>query len=90
MRPCTWLNDKRELKRVINQPWIPLQETTKYLSGAEVLPDFLPHLTGGIEELKTSAYECNLLTFINKVQQFHELDTTSGLVMDLIQTQVQN
>ena len=77
LRTCTWLNDKHELSKVINQPWIPLHETTKYLSEAEVLPDFLPHLTGGIEELKTSAYECNLLTFINEVQQFHELSTTT-------------
>ena len=73
MRTCTWSNDKRELKRVINQPWIPLHETTKYLSEAEVLPDFLTNLTGGIEELKTSAYECNVLTFVNEVQQFQEL-----------------
>ena len=35
----------------------------------------MPHLTGGIEELKTSTYECNLLTFINEVQQFHEINT---------------
>ena len=77
LRTCTWLNDKHKLIKVINQPWIPLHETTKYLSEAEVLPDFLPHLTGGIEELKTSAYECNLLTFINEVQQFHELSTTT-------------
>ena len=69
------MNDKRELKKVINQPWIPLHETTKYLSEAEVLPDFLTHLTGGIEELKTSAYECNVLTFVNEVQQFQELSS---------------
>ena len=68
LRTCTWLNNKYELIKIINQPWVPLHETTKYLSEAEVLPHFLPHLTGGIEELKTSTYECNLLTFINEVQ----------------------
>ena len=82
LRTCTWLNNKHELIKVIDQPWVPLHETTKYLSEAEVLPDFLPHLTGGIEELKTSTYECNLLTFINEVQQFHELDTASGPYSD--------
>ena len=53
---------------------VPLHETTKYLSMAEVLPDFLPHLTGGIEELKTSSFESNLLTFINEVEQLSDLD----------------
>ena len=37
----------------------------------------MPHLTGGIEELKTTPYGCNFLTFINEVQQFHDLDTAS-------------
>ena len=74
---CTWLNNKHELIKVIDQPLVPLHETTKYLSEAEVLPDFLPHLTGGIEELKTIPYDCNYLTFINEVQQFYELDTAS-------------
>ena len=73
LRTCPWLNDKNEFRKVINKPWIPLHETTKYLPEAEVLPDFLTHLTGGIEELKTTTYECNVLTFVNEVQQLQEL-----------------
>ena len=31
-------------------------------------------MTGGIEELKTTTYECNVLTFVSEVQQLQELD----------------
>ena len=31
----------------------------------------------GIEELKTTPYGCNFLTFINEVQQIHDSDTAS-------------
>ena len=75
LHTCTWLDIKHEFVKVIDQPWVPLHETTKYLSEAEVLPDFLPHLTGGIEALKTSLFGCNFLTFINEVQQLSDLDT---------------
>ena len=45
------------------------------MSEAEPIPDFLSHLEGGIEELKTSSFECsNLLTFMNEVSQLSELD----------------
>ena len=58
--------------KVIDQPWSPLHETKKYLSEAEPLPDFLPHLEGGIEELKTTSFGCNLLTFLNEVSQLSD------------------
>merc|ERR1711895_156777 len=51
----------------------------KYLPEAEVLPDFLPHLTGGIEELKTTTYECNVLTFVSEVKQLQELNVSNEL-----------
>ena len=42
------------------------------------MPDFISHLKGGIEELKTSSSEnSNLLTFINEVSQFSEISFTS-------------
>ena len=48
------------------------------MSEAEPFPDFISHLEGGIEELKTSSSEnSNLLTFINEVSQFSEISSTS-------------
>ena len=44
------------------------------MSEAEPLPDFVPHLAGGIEELKATSFGCNLLTFINEVDQLSDLD----------------
>ena len=71
---CNWLNNKNKLIKVIDQPWIPLHETEKYLSEAEPLSDFVPHLEGGIEELKTTSFRYNLLIFINEVEQLSDLD----------------
>ena len=34
----------------------------------------LPHLEGGIEELKTTSFGCNLLTFLNEVSQLSDPD----------------
>ena len=44
------------------------------MSEAEPLPDFVPHLDRGIEELKITSFGCNLLTFINEVEQLSDLD----------------
>ena len=44
------------------------------MSEAEALPDFVPHLTGGIEELKTTSFGCSLLTFIKEEEQLSDLD----------------
>ena len=58
---------------MIDQPRSPLHETKKYVSEAEPLPDFVSHLEGGIEELKTTASDgSNLLTFINEITQFSD------------------
>ena len=58
---------------MIDQPSSPLHETKKYVSEAEPLPDFVSHLEGGIEELKTTASDgSNLLTFINEITQFSD------------------
>ena len=76
--------------KVIDQPWVPLHETTKYLSEAEVLPDFLPHLTGGIEELKTTPYGCNFLTLVNEVQQFHEVNMELKVTPEVQQHPIDN
>ena len=74
LRSCKWLHNKNDLLEVINQPWSPLHETKQYVSEAEPLPDFVPHLEGGIEELKTTASDSsNLLTFINEVTQFSDI-----------------
>ena len=54
--------------------WSPLHETKKYLSEAEPLPDFLPHLEGGTEELKTTSFGCKLLTFLDEVSQLSYQD----------------
>ena len=73
LRSCTWLYNKHDLLKVIDQPWSPLHETKKYVSEAEPLPDFISHLEGGIEELKnTSSETSNLLTFINEITQLSE------------------
>ena len=43
------------------------------MSETEPLPDFVSHLEGGIEELKTtSSGTSNLLTFINEITQLSE------------------
>ena len=55
LRSCNWLGNKHDLLKVIDQPWSPLHETKKYVSEAEPLPDFVSHLEGGIEELKTTS-----------------------------------
>ena len=48
------------------------------MSEAEPLQDFIFHLEGGIEKLKTSSSEnSNLLTFLNEVSQFSEISSTS-------------
>ena len=73
LRSCNWLDNKHDLLKVIDQPWSPLHETKKYVSEAEPLPDFVSHLEGGIEELKTTSSEpSNLLTFINEITQLSE------------------
>ena len=59
--------------KVINQPWSPAFEATKYLAEADVLPDFEAHLEGGIEELKHSSINTdNVLTLINEISQLSE------------------
>ena len=73
LRSCKWLYNKYDLLKVIDQIWSPLHETKKYVSEAEPLPDFVSHLEGGIEELKTTASDgSNLLTFINEITQFSD------------------
>ena len=48
------------------------------MSEARPLPDFISHLEGGIEELKTTSSETsNLLTFINEISQFSEISSDS-------------
>ena len=45
----------------------------KYVLEAEPLPDFVSHLEGGIEELKTTSTDgSNLLTFINEITQLSD------------------
>ena len=81
MRQCSWLNNKTDLLKVINQLWSPAYEATKYLAEAEVLPDFEAHLEGGIEELKHSSINTdNVLTLINEISQLSEnnVSNTSG------------
>ena len=36
-------------------------------------------MTGGIEELKTTTYECNVLTFVSEVKQLQELNVINEL-----------
>ena len=73
LRQCSWLNNKTDLLKVINQPWSPAFEATKYLAEADVLPDFEAHLEGGIEELKHSSINTdNVLTLINEISQLSE------------------
>ena len=65
------MGNKHDLLKVIDQPWSPTHETKKYIQEAEPLPDFVSHLEGGIEELKTTSnIGSNLLTFINEVTAF--------------------
>ena len=73
LRSCDWLGNKHDLLKVIDQPWSPLHETKKYILEAEPLPDFVSHLEGGIEELKTTSNDgSNLLTFINEITEFSD------------------
>ena len=73
LRSCNWLGNKHDLLKVIDQPWSPLHETKKYILEAEPLPDFVSHLEGGIEELKTTSTDgSNLLTFINEITEFSD------------------
>ena len=78
LRKCSWLNNKTDLLKVINQPWSPAFEATKYLAEADVLPDFEAHLEGGIEELKHSSINTdNVLTLINEISQLSENDMSN-------------
>merc|ERR1712240_330604 len=71
LRSCAWLDNKYDLIKVIDQPWSQTHETKKYILEAEPLTDFVSHLEGGIEELKTTSNTgSNLLTFINEVTAF--------------------
>merc|ERR1711955_86294 len=73
LRSCAWLDNKYDLIKVIDQPWSPTHETKKYIQEAEPLPDFVSHLEGGIEELKTTSTDgSNLLTFINEITEFSD------------------
>ena len=73
LRSSNWLGNKYDLLKVIDQPWSPLHETKKYVLEAEPLPDFVSHLEGGIEELKTTSTDgSNLLTFINEITQLSD------------------
>ena len=44
LHSCTWLHNKHELFKVMDQPWSPVHETKKYVFEAEPVPDFVSHL----------------------------------------------